>query len=75
MAGNVWEWTATQWVANYDNYLNVVYNNKEGDVTRSLRGASWNYFADLVRSANRDRSSPVGRGSNIGFRVVFVPGS
>ncbi len=53
MAGNVWEWTATQWVANYDNYLNVVYNNKEGDVIRTLRGGSWNYDDNDVRSASR----------------------
>ena len=75
MAGNVWEWTATQWVANYDNYVNVVYNNREGDVIRALRGASWLFSADVVRSAHRLRSFPDGRDFDFGFRVVFVPGS
>ena len=74
MAGNVWEWTATQWVENYDNYVNIVYNSKEGNVTRTLRGGSWSGDVSVVRSANRSGSNPDNRGINVGFRVVFVPG-
>lgn len=74
MAGNVWEWTATRWVANYDNYANVVYNGKEGAESRALRGGSWSDDS-YVRSASRLRDGPGDRGDFIGFRlVVFAPG-
>ena len=75
MAGNVWEWTATQLVANYDNYANVVSNSKEGDVDRALRGGSWLGDAEDVRPAARRRGASVLRDVVTGFRVVFAPGS
>lgn len=75
MAGNVWEWTATQWVANYVDYANVVYNEKEGDAVRTLRGGAWDFLAVVVRSADRDWYLPTSRGNFVGFRlVVFAPG-
>jgi formylglycine-generating enzyme required for sulfatase activity len=54
MAGNVWEWTASD----YDKSNKV------------LRGGSWSNRADLVRGAYRFRSSPVYRGGNVGFRCA-----
>lgn len=75
MAGNVWEWTATKWVANYENYSNVADNDKEGDAMRTLRGGSWDYDSLFVRSADRDWLFPYYRGSGGGFRLVFAPGS
>ena len=75
MAGNVWEWTATKWVANYENYANVVDNEQEGNALRTLRGGSWYDDSLGVRSANRVRGSPNSRINNIGFRLVFAPGS
>jgi formylglycine-generating enzyme required for sulfatase activity/serine/threonine protein kinase len=74
MAGNVWEWTATQWGANYENYADVVDNEKEGNATRALRGGSWNGDSNYVRSAYRGRYVPVYRNGSIGFRLVFAPG-
>jgi len=75
MAGNVWEWTATQWVGNYDNYATMVDNEKEGDAARVLRGGAWYYDSDLVRSAFRGGLFPNFRYNLIGFRlVVFAPG-
>ncbi len=75
MAGNVWDWTATKWVANYENYANVVDNDKEGGAARALRGGSWLGDSSDVRSANRNWDAPLVRNVNIGFRlVVFVPG-
>ncbi len=74
MACNVWEWNATQWVDNYDNYSNVVYNGNEGDATRAVRGGSWFNDSYVVRSANRLRILPVHGLYNFGFRLVFAPG-
>jgi len=59
MAGNVWEWTAS----NYD---------KE---RKALRGGSWGDVATDVRAANRSGGSPDYRGVGYGFRCVgFGPG-
>lgn len=74
MAGNVWEWTGTKWIANYKNYANLVANDQEGDVARALRGGAWNNLSDGVRSANRNLYYPNYRGNGIGFRlVVLIP--
>ena len=75
MAGNVWEWTATQWVFNYYNYTDVVNNSKNGDVTRTVRGGSWGVYNSGVRSTDRSWYGPSYRGRGGGFRVVFAPGS
>lgn len=73
MAGNVWEWTATKWVGNYENYADVV--DKDGDATRVLRGGAWYVNSDFVRSANRFRDDPFSRNYVVGFRLVlFAPG-
>ena len=72
MAGNVWEWTATQWVANY---TDLVYNGDVGDALWALRGGSWRNADYDVRSAYRLGLNPYYRNDNVGFRVVFVPGS
>jgi formylglycine-generating enzyme required for sulfatase activity len=74
MAGNVWEWTATKWVSNYENYATMVDNDKAGDAARALRGGSWYHLSYNVRSANRFRSDPLPRFDELGFRVVFAPG-
>ena len=37
---------------------------------RVLRGGSWNYLIDGVRSANRGRSGPGARYRYYGFRLV-----
>ncbi|MEW6542977.1 MAG: SUMF1/EgtB/PvdO family nonheme iron enzyme [Nitrospirota bacterium] len=54
MAGNVWEWTSSD----YDNS------------TKVLRGGSWLYNAGLVRSADRYRVDPSLRLSDLGFRCA-----
>lgn len=73
-AGNVWEWTTTKGMENYNNYITNVDNDKEGEEMRMLRGGSWESNVDEIRSANRIKNSPDSRGSGIGFRLVFVPG-
>jgi formylglycine-generating enzyme required for sulfatase activity len=55
MAGNVWEWTSSNYDAN----------------TRVNRGGSWyDDDASFVRAADRGWSSPSYRGSILGFRCA-----
>ena len=55
MAGNVWEWTTSD----YDQY------------TKILRGGAWNFPAESARTFATERSRPHNRSHAIGFRVVF----
>lgn len=77
MAGNVWEWTATKWLENYENYVTLVDNNPEADAiagasrARVVRGGSWSRQG-YVRAASRYRVDPDGRDSDLGVRVVLV---
>ncbi|HOT92063.1 MAG TPA: SUMF1/EgtB/PvdO family nonheme iron enzyme [Anaerolineae bacterium] len=57
MAGNVWEWTASD------------YNLQ----TKILRGGAWNFPADSAKVFAFERSRPDNRSHAIGFRVVFPP--
>ncbi len=54
MAGNVWEWTASD----YDSSRKV------------LRGGSWYNVEDFVRTASRDGVNPVYRYDGVGFRCA-----
>jgi len=54
MAGNVWEWTSSDYDA--DNKV--------------LRGGSWDSGADLVRSASRIWLTPGNRDYDVGFRCA-----
>ena len=58
MAGNVWEWTASD------------YN----DANKVLRGGSWSDLASYVRTADRRNITPAFRYDDIGFRCVAAPG-
>lgn len=62
MHGNVCEWVADAWRANYD---------AEPDEThRVIRGGAWDYMPRLLRSAWRDFASPDTKRDNLGFRVA-----
>ncbi|MBN2392732.1 MAG: SUMF1/EgtB/PvdO family nonheme iron enzyme [Anaerolineae bacterium] len=55
MAGNVWEWTASD----------------HNENTKILRGGAWNFPAESARTYVSERSRPHNRSHAIGFRVVF----
>ena len=67
MAGNVWEWTKSKYVA-YPYKDGDGRNDENGTDDRVLRGGSWYDDGFLVRAANRSFVNPdVGNG-DIGFR-------
>lgn len=75
MYGNVWEWCA--------DYYHGSYNGAPTDgsawVTsglmraRVLRGGSWDFAANVLRSSYRRWATPIIRRNYIGFRVVATP--
>ena len=56
MAGNVWEWTSSD------------YNLQ----TKVIRGGAWNFPAESAKTFVTERSRPDNRSNAIGFRVVFA---
>lgn len=82
MAGNVWEWTRSNWgrggrTPEYS-YPYVVHDGRENldapaDVRRVIRGGAFYYFDYCVRCATRNVMFPETRHSGGGFRVVKIP--
>jgi formylglycine-generating enzyme required for sulfatase activity len=81
MAGNALEWVRDYYSETYYQLLcgtnptsDLVIDNPFNDNIadrRGLRGGSWYYTTDYVRSAYRSSNSPPDRNLNVGFRVSF----
>ena len=69
MAGNVWEWTASQYLADGDPTA-----TKDGYDVRVIRGGSWDSSRMRLRSSERTGLSRHGRHNlYVGFRCVREP--
>jgi serine/threonine-protein kinase len=74
MAGNVWEWVADRYGETY--YQNSPSSNPLGPDTgqfRVLRGGSWYFDVNIVRSAYRYKYLPTEWFNNFGFRCARSP--
>jgi len=72
MHGNVFEWVQDVW---HDNYTGAPTDGSAwvsgGDQSlRVLRGGSWYYFPQILRSAIRYTYSPAGWDGDVGFRLA-----
>lgn len=71
MHGNVREWTADCWNADYTSAPSDGSTQTVGDESRRVvRGGSWYVGPSLIRSASRNRFASSTRSDNIGFRIA-----
>jgi iron(II)-dependent oxidoreductase len=76
MAGNVWEWVADRYDADY--YSKAPERNPQGPDSgwyRVSRGGAWYGNQRGARCASRYRNPPDFRDLNVGFRVAASPSS
>lgn len=73
MLGNVWEWTADDYIYKYDGAPTDGSARKADVMTKSLRGGAWSTSNSPVTSscAARFNSAPGNASNDVGFRVVL----
>ncbi len=69
--GNVWEWCEDIWHYNYNGAPadGSAWLDGSDPNSRVIRGGSWYFFWQFLRSAHRNRYSPDHRNNRLGFRV------
>lgn len=75
MSGNVWEWTLTKWLDDYQDYDQKVDTSLQGEDSRVVRGGAFNGNQGGARCAVRDWYHPDDLDYLLGFRVVVSPAS
>jgi formylglycine-generating enzyme required for sulfatase activity len=74
MAGNAWEWVF-DWY-DHDSYMTSMEKNPIGPAKgdqKVVRGGSWLYVSDFLRSAHRFNAQPMNRHFGYGFRCAKTP--
>jgi formylglycine-generating enzyme required for sulfatase activity len=74
MAGNAWEWVF-DWY-DHDFYMAGLEKNPIGPAKgdqKVVRGGSWLYVSDFLRSAHRFNAQPMNRHFGYGFRCSKTP--
>ncbi len=71
MAGNVWEWTCSEYQPNYGGEEQRCSVKRINEGQRVTRGGSWNNGPGELRSAKRLPRKPGDRDALTGFRVVM----
>jgi formylglycine-generating enzyme required for sulfatase activity len=72
-AGNVWEWTCSEWKTDFDGSESDCISPQEKDGRRVIRGGSWYDTAEWLRSSARFSTNTDYRNDNVGFRVYSLP--
>lgn len=67
--GNVWEWTCSEYKAQYTGTESKCIGRKSGSL-RALRGGAWDDVPRDVRAADGDRNSRDARNDSAGFRLA-----
>ena len=73
VAGNVWEWTCSEWSTEFDGSEGECKSPTETSVGRVIRGGSWYLSPVWLRSSSRYWYLTDLRNYNVGFRVIGLP--
>jgi formylglycine-generating enzyme required for sulfatase activity len=69
--GNVWEWTQDCWNESNQGHPGNGTERKAGDCKRRvIRGGAWNDAPQQLRAADRNSSTVLRRGNDLGFRLA-----